>query len=285
MTITIEEWRSRAQSFEFEGANIAYWKTGTGRPLLLIHGFPTASWDWAPIWQTLARKHTVIAVDMVGFGLSAKPRSKYSIDLQADMILELLDHLGISEFDVLAHDYGASVGQELIARQREGSGAEKLRRIVFLNGGVFPQEQRARFIMRMADSPLGFMVSKAINRKMFGKSISALFGTSTQPTEQELDDLWSMVTEFGGNKILHRLAHFLGERIENEARWVDAMTAIPDRVGYINGASDPISGEHSYREWINMMPEANEHLLSSIGHYPHLEAPAEVASTTLNWLS
>ena len=285
MTITIDEWRGCAKQFEFEGLQIAYWMQGTGKPLLLVHGFPNSSWDWSQVWQTLRRKHTLIAVDMIGFGLSEKPNAEYSMYRQADLIVALLDHLGISQFDALVHDYGASVGQELLARQRDGTAADGLEKMIFLNGGVFPSELRARPIMMLGNSPLGFLVSKVLNREIFGKSFSALFGPDTRPNKQELDEFWSMLVEQGGNRIFHKVAHFLSERLENEERWVGAMKASQDRVGYINGALDPIAGEHSYREWVNSMPDAKEHLLSRIGHYPHIEAPAEVASTTMDWLS
>ena len=43
--IPLRAWRKRGQSFVFRGRTIRYWVAGQGEPLLLIHGFPTASWD------------------------------------------------------------------------------------------------------------------------------------------------------------------------------------------------------------------------------------------------
>ena len=146
MAIPIEQWRANARYFDFEGHKIAYWSAGSGRPLLMVHGFPTAAWDWAPIWEQMGKKRSLIAADMIGFGLSDKPRSGYSIHRQVDMQAALLEHLGVTEFDALVHDYGVSVGQELIARQDDGTGAAGLGKIVFLNGGIFPDQHRARLI-------------------------------------------------------------------------------------------------------------------------------------------
>jgi pimeloyl-ACP methyl ester carboxylesterase len=54
-------------------------------PLLLIHGYPTASYDWVRIWPRLATRHSLYALDLLGFGLSDKPRgSRYPIEQQAD---------------------------------------------------------------------------------------------------------------------------------------------------------------------------------------------------------
>jgi pimeloyl-ACP methyl ester carboxylesterase len=71
--IPLRAWRKRGQSFVFRGRTIRYWVAGQGEPLLLIHGFPTASWDWHYLWQPLAQRNLVIACDMLGFGDSAKP--------------------------------------------------------------------------------------------------------------------------------------------------------------------------------------------------------------------
>ncbi|MDN3645168.1 alpha/beta hydrolase [Pontixanthobacter aestiaquae] len=285
MAISIDDWRARAEYFMYDGVRIAYWTQGMGKPLLLVHGFPTASWDWAPIWDTLSRTHRLIAADLIGFGLSDKPKSGYSIQRQTDMLSALLDHLGVYDFDAMVHDYGASVGQELLARQKEGSGAAGLRKMIFLNGGMFPDHQRARLIMRLASSPVGFVLGRTLNRKTFGKSFSRIFGPKTKPSQEELDILWSLFTEQRGNRIVHKLAHFMNERFFYEDRWVNALEDAQERVGLINGAHDPVSGEHCYRRWVDTMPESNEYLLSGIGHYPHVEAPAEVASTALSWLN
>ncbi len=284
MAISIQEWTRQANHFQFDGIRIAYWTAGSGKPLLMVHGFPTAAWDWTPIWHQMAAQHRLVAADMIGFGLSDKPRSGYSIDRQVDMQLALLDHLGITEFDALVHDYGVSVGQELLARQHEGTGAAGLGKMVFLNGGIFPDLHRARPIQKLGVSPLGFLVSWMISRKGLGKSFAAIFGPDTQPSEQELDVFWSLIAAKDGNRIFHKLLHYIKDRRMNEARWVGVLEQAQNRIGLINGALDPVSGEHAYRRWTEFLPNARHRLLPRIGHYPQVEAPAEVAATALEWL-
>lgn len=285
MPISIDEWHARAKYFVFEGVRIAYWTAGTGKPLLLLHGFPTASFDWAKTWDALSATHTLIAADMMGFGYSDKPQSGYSINRQADLQLALLEHLGISQFDVLAHDYGDTVAQELLARQADATGAGGLGKVVFLNGGIFPDQHRARLIQRMGRSPLGFLVSRSLSRKRFGKSFSAVFGPATRPSEQELDDFWSLVTAQNGNLIFHKLLHYIGDREQHESRWIDALKTAEQRIGLINGAKDPVSGEHAFNRWVGFLPDAHAYLLPDIGHYPQVEAPDQVAAIALEWLS
>ena len=95
--IALADWRGQGRNFVFNGHTIRYWTAGQGAPLLLIHGFPTAAWDWHYLWAPLAERYQVIACDMLGFGDSAKPRGHaYSLLEQADLQQALLAHLAIS---------------------------------------------------------------------------------------------------------------------------------------------------------------------------------------------
>jgi pimeloyl-ACP methyl ester carboxylesterase len=74
-------------------------------PLLLVHGYPTASYDWHRLWPALADRYSLYALDLLGFGLSAKPQdATYPIALQADLCEALLARFGLDRPHVLAHD-------------------------------------------------------------------------------------------------------------------------------------------------------------------------------------
>ena len=222
---------------------------------------------------------------MLGFGLSDKPRSGYSIHRQTDLQEALLRHLGIGEFDALVHDYGVSVGQELLARQQDGSGATGLGAMVFLNGGIFPDQHRPVLMQKIGVSPLGFLVGLLMNRQRFGASFNQVFGPDTKPNEQELDEFWEFISHKNGNRLTHKLLHYIADRVEHKQRWEAALTSAEGKIGLINGAMDPVSGEHAYQKWREVVPRAKAHLLPTIGHYPQVEAPEKIASIALEWLA
>jgi len=274
--IPLSIWRTRGQTFNFKGHAIRYWTAGEGEPLLLIHGFPTASWDWHFLWQPLATRYRLIACDMLGFGDSAKPpRHLYSLIQQADLQQALLHHLDETRpIHILAHDYGDSVAQELLARHNERRFA--MASCVFLNGGLFPETHRKVLAQKLLLSPVGWMFSRLFNRGGLDKNFSRIFGPDTAPSESELDDLWSLITANKGGRILHRLIRYIPERVEQRERWVGAMQTggVPLRV--IDGAVDPISGAHMVERYRQLIPNADTVLLEGIGHYPQLEAPSLV---------
>ncbi len=141
--------------------------------LLLIHGFPSASWDWHYLWQPLAQRYRVIACDMLGFGDSAKPvNHEYSLLEQADLQQALLAQLGVEQpVHLLAHDYGDSVAQELLARHYDSQ--IQIASCVFLNGGLFPETHRPVLMQKLLLSPLGWMMRPRVQSRWVGEEFSS----------------------------------------------------------------------------------------------------------------
>lgn len=274
--IALDAWRAQGHELPWAGQRIRYWEAGAGEPLLLIHGFPTASWDWHYLWQPLAQRYRVIACDMLGFGDSSKPRGHaYSLLEQTDLQQALLAHLGIDgPLHVLAHDYGDSVAQELLARHHEGR--IRLASCVFLNGGLFPETHHPVLTQKLLLSPLGPLIGKLFSRKTLVTNFAKVFGPQTQPSAEELDSFWSLIQQGDGPAIMHRLIRYMPERRQQRDRWVAAMQrgGVPLRV--IDGAVDPISGAHMVARYRELIPEPDTVLLDGIGHYPQTEAPEQV---------
>lgn len=247
------------------------------RPLLvLIHGFPTASWDFAKIWPALATRFRVLAADLLGFGFSSKPRRHaYSILEQADLVETVLRVHGVSRYHVLAHDYGDTVAQELLAR--DGSRPEpQLLSVCLLNGGLFPETHRARRIQTLLAGPLGPLLSRLTTRRAFARSMTAVFGPTTPPSAVELDAFWTLVTHDGGHRLAHELIGYMAERRRHRTRWVEALQRARCPLAVIDGAADPVSGAHMVARYRELVGKGYVAELPGIGHYPQIEAPGEV---------
>ena len=276
--IALADWRARGQSFDFRGHALRYWTAGTAsaEPLLLIHGFPTASWDWHYLWAPLSQDYHLIACDMLGFGDSAKPRGHaYSLLEQADLQQALLAHLGIqAPVHVLAHDYGDSVAQELLARHHEQR--IRLASCVFLNGGLFPETHRPVLVQKLLLSPIGVLIGRLFSRRTLAANFAKVFGPQSQPSEEELDDFWRLIAHNDGPGVMHRLIRYIPERRVQRERWLAAMQqgGVPLRV--IDGALDPISGAHMVARYRELIPAPDTVLLDGIGYYPQTEAPEQV---------
>jgi pimeloyl-ACP methyl ester carboxylesterase len=274
----LQEWISNGATQHLAGHAVFVRTSVTpGRPpLLLIHGYPTASYDWAHVWPRLAAQYSLYALDLLGFGLSAKPRdTDYPIALQADLCMALLDASGVTNAHVLAHDYGDTVAQELLAREHEGR--LRIASMVFLNGGLFPETHRARPIQKLLANPLlGPLLARAMSYAKFEATMLSISGVQP-PGREELQDLWWLIERDGGRQALARLINYMAQRRRNRTRWVGALveSSVPRRL--ICGALDPVSGRHLADRYRELVPEPDVVVLEGVGHYPQLEVPDRVA--------
>lgn len=284
----LRQWQAAGRRFVDEGRSIFYRDQGTGPALLCVHGYPTASWDWHRIWPLLLTHYRLVAPDMLGFGFSDKPRDHgYSIAGQATLHERLLESLGVEEAHVLAHDYGDTVVQELMARHRQrlqsGTPGLRLRTVCLLNGGLFPETHRARPIQKLLRSPLAPLLLRLFNQRAFRRSFLPVFGAGTQPDDAELARFWALIEHNGGRANMGRLLHYMGERKRHRQRWAGALIDASVPLRLIAGMDDPVSGAHMVERYRELLPHADVVELPGIGHYPQWEAPERVAEAVLGF--
>ncbi|NRQ32591.1 alpha/beta hydrolase [Nonomuraea sp. NN258] len=116
--------KPRHRSLDVDGLDVFYREAGTpDKPcVLLLHGFPSSSHSFRDVLAPLARVSRVIAPDLPGFGFSAAPgvdEYDYTFANLADTVEAFLKRLGVEEFFVYLHDFGAPVGYHLATRRPE----------------------------------------------------------------------------------------------------------------------------------------------------------------------
>jgi triacylglycerol lipase len=107
------------------GQKIAYYDTGSGPTLVLVHGFASqARFDWGNVIVPLSKHHRVIALDQIGFGGSDKPFIDYSIQTYVDFLGEFLRNLRVEKFDLAGESLGgwivANYTMQALAPANEG---------------------------------------------------------------------------------------------------------------------------------------------------------------------
>lgn len=275
----LKYWRTSGNYFDYKNFPIFYQMSEpTDEITLCLHGFPTSSFDYHKIWDALAARFPVLAFDMVGYGFSAKPVDfDYTTFNQADVLQALLEHLKIRRVHILAHDYGNTITQELLARAEETRLNFSIESICFLNGALFPETHRPIPAQKILISPLGFLFGRFISDARFKQSLASIFGAQTQPTTDELEDFLAVFKFNNGRRIAHKLIRYMTERKTHRTRWVGALqrTELPFR--FINGSADKVSGKHLVERFREIVPRQTDIIeLDGIGHFPHFEVPALV---------
>lgn len=285
MLPTLDDWITGGTSVRLCGNEIFYRQDGptSGRPVTLLHGFPTSSHDWAPILPALTTAGCqVTTLDLVGFGASAKPVDHdYRIGEQASIVEALWQHLGIDTTAIVSHDYSVSVAQELLHRD-----SGRITAAVFLNGGLYPDLHRPTRIQKLMHSRVGIVLQllgtesthRRAMREVFGRDVSA----------DDLHDMWRALAASNGKRIQHRLLRYIDDRHVNADRWQLALERYPGPTMFIWGPADPVSGAHVLPRLRERLPRARIVVLDdepATGHYPHVENPEAVAAALISFLT
>jgi pimeloyl-ACP methyl ester carboxylesterase len=265
-------------------------RSGAAPPLLVLHGYPTSSIDFAAVVPALAAERRVILLDYPGFGLSSKPDRAYSLFGHADVVEAVVGSLGIDEVDLLTHDLGDSIGGELLARSVDGTLRFGVGRRVITNGSIYMHLVQLSEGQKLLESlPDEAMPAErapdvdAIERALLA-TLAPAGGDASRPDPVHVRAAAVLVVHEGGNRLLARQIRYLGERRQHEARWTGAIERHPSPVHIVWGDLDPIAVWPMTDELLRKRPEAARTRLTGVGHYPMVEAPAAFSAAVLEGL-
>ena len=267
-------------------AKLAWRSVGQGPALLLVHGFPFHGFGWRHVIAGLSRHYTCYVPDLAGLGETVwQAQTCFGFEDHARRLQQLVEHLGLKQYDVLAHDTGATV-----TRCLAGIDAQRLRRMALINtempGHRPPWIQEFQFLTRLPGSGWSFrqMLRPRVLRRsgmLFGGCFGNMDLIDGEFHEQFVLPLINSATRTEG------ALHYL-----NGIDWsiVDSMERrhreMQQQVLLIWGADDPIFPIGLARQMAGQF--ANGRGLVEIAAckvLPHEEKPEEVIAAVLAFLS
>jgi pimeloyl-ACP methyl ester carboxylesterase len=248
-------------------------------PILLLHGFPSSSFDFHLALPVLSAGRRVVVHDHLGFGLSDKPRDySYSLIEQAEVAIEVWRSLGITRGHIVAHDYGTSVATEILARRARGLCPVDFASVTLSNGSVHIDLANLTPSQQILRRPvLGRIFATLSNPVVFRAQIRRILGDARAVPDEELDLMWAGVARAEGRQRLPQLASYMDERKRFEHRWVGALTSLDVPAHVLWGRRDPVAVPEIATVLAGEIPGARLTWLDELGHYPMLEAPARWA--------
>ena len=279
LTERVRAWQERGRSEEFRGYSIhTFRQEGEGPLLLLLHGFPSSSYDWRLLLEEDVPGN-VLAFDFLGFGLSDKPRGHdYSLFWQADLTEELVRRHGDGRpVFILAHDMGTSVANELMARDLEGKLEMEIAGIVLFNGSMVLEAASPTPAQRALRSPLGPLVARLSSERFFRHQFGSVFSAAHPLSDEEAADQWSLVCHNGGRTLGHRLVPYMDQREEHAERWHGAIRDWPGKLSLAWGLRDPVATTAVLAALRELRPGVPVSELPELAHYPQLEDPRQIA--------
>jgi pimeloyl-ACP methyl ester carboxylesterase len=257
-------------------------RAGSGPTVVLLHGFPASSFEWAAVESVLAGRREVVTFDFLGYGSSDKPAGhRYSIFEQTDLAEAVIAAYAPTATAVVAYDYGAIVATELLARREERP--TDIRRCILLNAGLFPDKYRPRLAQRASLLPVvGALVARLFTESLFFKTWSEVFSTE-HPLKRELaaEHYRALRENDPDGDVQRKLLRYIPERAAHTARFEKALTHTDVPLSFLWGMRDPVSGSAIAAELRTRMPDADLVEYTDAGHCPHIEIPDRVAADIL----
>lgn len=280
----VTAWEARGKRYPLRGHDVFVIDLRPQRevlePLLILHGFPASSFDWRHVVDDLTGDRRVVLLDLLGFGLSAKPDQRYSLFEQADLVCDVAEALGIEEAALATHDMGDSVGGELLARELDGTLPFRVSRRVITNGSIYMDLAQLspgqELLLALPDEALPD--DEPITAGLFQESMRGTFGAATPASGEELEAQWELLARERGNRLLPRLIRYVEERRQHEERWTGAIERHRSPLTIVWGDADPIAVADMAERLHERRPTAALHALAGIGHWPMIEAPARVVA-------
>lgn len=280
------DWQSRGRRIALapEGYSLYVQSVGAdhappARTLLVVHGYPESSFSFARNVPAFTRRFDrVVLVDLLGYGLSDKPRdASYSLFEQADRLLAAWRALGVTGGHLLAHDMGDSVATELVARAVRDLLPPFLTggfpSLTLTNGSLVMRLAKLRVGQRLLLSPAGPLLARASRYRVFAQQVRSASGGPIG--EREIELLWAAVQHEGGSAVQPLLIQYIAERLRFETtRWLPALAATRIPLHVCWGALDRVApvaiAEHLVA---HVCPGATLTVLPNAGHFVQQEDP------------
>ena len=214
---------------------------------------------------------------ITGFGYSDKPLyEKYSLKTQASIAENLWIKLKIKELIVLAHDYGTSVATELLARQNEKKLNVKLKGLILCNGSIHIEMAKLRPIQKLLRSKiLGPLVARFASQNTFNRNMKNIFYEGSKLTSDELQNMWYLLKQNKGRRVLPKLSQYIKERFTFWDRWIGALKKTELIICLVWATEDPIAVTAIAEQLDPEIQNSRLFLLKKTGHYPMLENPKQ----------
>lgn len=256
-------------------------------PLLIIHGFPTCSFDFRLVLPALATNRRVLLLDLIGFGLSAKPDVAYTMNMQADVVQAFVAETGVTRLAMLTHDMGDTVGGELLARQAEGGWPVEISRRVITNGSIYIEMAHLstgqEILLSLPDARLPDTIPD--DGSTMTTSLAATFSPHSTVDSAELAAAWELIAHHDGHHLLPRTIRYIEERRRNQARFTGAIESHPSPLAIVWGADDPIAVVDMATRLKGVRPDAPLDILRGVGHFPMVESPRRFEEAVLRALA
>jgi pimeloyl-ACP methyl ester carboxylesterase len=264
------------ERFNWRGREVAWWRIGSGPPVVLCHGTPFSSRIWRPFAEELSADRTVYGWDMPGYGASSKA-AEHAVDfgVQGELLADLIAEWGLERPDVVAHDFGGAV-----SLRAHLLGGVAYRSLMLVDVVAIPPTGSPffRFVQGhpgvMAQLP-GYVHRAILPAYIQGASHRGL-------RADDVGELAAPWTSAEGQAAFYRQIAQTDERYLEEIEATLGDLAIPVRIVW--GSDDGWIALDVAERIRDLIPGATLRLVDGAGHLVQYDAPVALMNELRSWL-
>lgn len=249
----------------------------SGEPVVLIHGFGGSTYSWRKILPTLAERFWVVAVDLSGFGYTERPRrrERYSREAQGELVLRVMDALGMESADLIGHSYGGGITLWIAWRH-----PERVRSMVLVDSSAptYANDRRSRLAALRPFTSL-FVRSFVLRPASVRKALLRSFHDDSLVTPELVQAYYERLRIEGVGYAYHGLTAPLrgpADRVVLEEIRTPALV--------VWGRHDVVISADAGRRAAARLPRGTFAVIEEAGHIPMEERPEELLRLVVPFL-
>lgn len=273
----MSESHHEVQFLTIHGHRRAFVKVGSGPAVLLLHGLGCDHTTWEPVLDTLAKRYTVIAPDLLGHGQSAKPRADYSVGGYANGMRDLLTVLGIDKVTVVGHSFGGGIAMQFAYQFPERTE----RMVLVASGGLGPEVSP---LIRAVTTPgfhqlMGLLTLPGVRQSgIVGLRAASRIGGRTTRDLREVADIFDTFRDPHARAAIRHVVRAVVDwhgqivTMADRAYLTDAMP-----MAVVWGRDDQVIPVRHASNAAALAPKARVEVIPNAGHFPHKDHPERFA--------
>lgn len=265
------------------GRRLRYRVTGTGDPVLLLHGIGQSLDDWSEQHERLSARHTVYSMDLPGFAYSGRVPGPATLAKLAGVLPCVLDALGVHEpLPVIGNSLGGAVAMKLAAGH-----PDRVSALVLVNSAGFGREV-ALVLRLLTVRPVAALLTRP-DKSASRRTVQSLFYDKELATDARVEHSFALSQRAAHRQTTLDVARDLGTIFGIRAEWRTALiealaqSEIPTLVVW--GDHDHILPHSHLGAATAALPRAESHVFPNTGHVPQIERPDEFAAVVEEFLS
>lgn len=274
----------------WQGHKIQYTVMGSGKPLVLVHGFGASIGHWRKNIPVLADAgYRVFAIDLLGFGGSDKAAINYSVDLWVQLLKDFWTEHIQEKAVFIGNSIGALISLTVLAEYPEiGAGGVLINCAGGLNHRPHELNPPLRVVMssfnRLVNHPIigSFVFNRIRQKNQIRRTLYQVYCDRTAVTDELVDILYQPSCEPGAQKVFASIL-----TAPPGASPTELLPKVELPLLVLWGAADPwtpISGAKIYEDTAATGKNIKVVAIPGAGHCPHDEVPDKVNPEIIDWL-